>query len=116
MEVGGAIVPVIRTAILFNRPLSPVDIYSPILLVRDPQGPLGFLVDGVRSVAAYTESCLAPLSEGSSLNDCSLGFVEMDERTVIVLDPTRLIARQQWARLEEFQQMAQQQLVPGENA
>ena len=116
MVVGGAAVPVLRLDVLFGLPRREPGIYTPLLLLDRPDGPLALMADAVLAVAAVSPRDLAPLDPAASFNRCVRATWTAGGATVHLLDPQALLSAAEEARLEELRAIAAQRLSAWQGA
>jgi purine-binding chemotaxis protein CheW len=110
LNLGGMALPVLRLDQLFALPPLQPGLYTPLLVLRDPDPPLALLVEQVEAVLSVPGEALLPVREGHAFNDCATAEVALGGRTLHLLSPERLLLREERQRLAELQAMAQQRL------
>ncbi|WP_029011026.1 chemotaxis protein CheW [Azospirillum halopraeferens] len=111
MVLGGAAVPVLRLDVLLGVPRREPGVYTPLLLLHRPAGPLALLVDRVHEMAEVPADALAPVGEDASLNHCvSATWTHRGDATLL-LDPDALLSAAEEVRLAELRDLAEERLA-----
>ncbi|MEX2287663.1 MAG: chemotaxis protein CheW [Planctomycetaceae bacterium] len=110
LNLEGQPVPVIRLRRLFALEDEPADIYTPLVLLRSNDRRLALLVDRVCRIISADESCLVPVEDACSLNNCASGMLDVAGAVVVVLSPDRLLLEQENLQIDELTAMERDRL------
>lgn len=102
LDLRGRAVPVVRLAVLFGMNEESWTLYTPLVLLRAADLPLGIVVDAVENVVTLDDSSIAPLGENFCVNDCAEGLAMVGQRTVVLLCSQRLLREQELLRIREL--------------
>lgn len=110
LNLRGTAVPVVSLSRMFRLEASPLELYTPIIVVRARDCPLAFLVDHVTQILSLSDAGAVPLQKDHSFNDCAEAQVTTSERVVHILSLKRVLIEKERQCLTEFQTMEQQRL------
>lgn len=110
LNLRGAIIPILRVGRLFNLPEQTPGLYTPLVILQNPDPPLALLVDGVNGVLPVSDEDLLPVREADLFNGCVEAEAVLNGRTVHLLSLERLLLKQERRRIAEFQALEQQRL------
>jgi|SRR5579871_935502 len=110
LNLRGTAVPVVSLSRMFRLEKSPLELYTPIIVVRARDCPLAFLVDHVTQILSLSATDAVPLQRDHSFNDCAAAQVTTSERVVYILSLKRVLIEKEKQCLIEFQTMEQQRL------
>lgn len=102
LNLRGAVLPIVRVAALFDLPFAP-GAWSPVIVLQNPGGPLGLLVDSVEDVLSIRGSGLRPVSPCQTLNECAEAEFSVEGRDYFLLDCDRLFLAEEQSRIGELQ-------------
>lgn len=112
----GTAVAVIRFARLLGLPERPPGLYTPLVLLRDPDPPLALIVDRVCGVARLAPSAVVPVRPDDSFNGAVTGTATLDGHVVLVLSAERVLLDKERHILAEFHDRERQRLTALEEA
>lgn len=110
LNLRGRSIPVVALSRLFRLPEEPLRLYTPLVVLRDGNHPIALVVDAINQIVSVTEEAFVPAPEGHSFNDCSKEGVVVQGRIIPVVSSERLLLKEEWHRLSEFQAIEQQRL------
>jgi purine-binding chemotaxis protein CheW len=110
LDLGGTAIPILRLDRLFNLPEQVCGLYTPLIILRGRQGPIGILTGGVRRIVKATEWARLTIPGKNIFQDCASGAVEAEGTVLHLLSPNRILLENERGVLAEFQEMAQQRL------
>ncbi len=110
LNLQGTTLPVLRLDRLFNLPEQSPGLYTPLVILRNPDPPLALLVDEVNGVFSVSAEDLLPVRETDLFNGCVEAEVVLNGQTVHLLSLERLLLEQERRRIAEFQALEQQRL------
>src|SRR5258708_4946310 len=71
LNLRGTAIPILRMDRLFDLTEQPPGLYTPIIILRVGERPMGILVGGVRQIASVTPSSFVSLPATQIFNDCA---------------------------------------------
>lgn len=109
-DLRGRIVPVLRPDLLLDLPPPSPGLFRVLVVFNESMGrPWALLVERALSVVIADE--VRPVPPGYSLGECVIGLLPgMEQETVPVLDPLRLLRRSELRMLTELAERGQQRL------
>lgn len=110
LDLGGAAVPVLRTARLYGLPEREPGLYTPLIILHGQSCPLALLVDEVSGTLSVAADKLLPVADAQALNGCIEAEVATADHCTHLLSPERLLLQEERQRLLELQSMAQRRL------
>jgi len=110
LNLSGTAIPVLRLDRLFGLPEQPIELYTPLIVLRGTAVPAAILVYGIDDVITFSASAFAPLNGGHSFNGCAESVVNLGDRSVHVLSMSRLILEQERLCLQQCQAAEQQRI------
>jgi purine-binding chemotaxis protein CheW len=110
LNLRGAAIPVLRLDRLFGWPPSEAGLYSHIVVLGGPEGPVGLLAGRAEDIAAYSPDAIHPLAPADSLNGCAGALVEEGGRTIYLLAPEGILLAAERRLMEEFRSREQERL------
>jgi purine-binding chemotaxis protein CheW len=110
LNLRGTAVPIIRVDRLFGQPESPPGLYTPLIILRDTDRPLGMLVSAVDEILTVPEAEVVEAGPGATWNGCTTAGAQVQGRTIHFLSPERLFEASERSVLAEFQVQAQARL------
>lgn len=117
LNVAQQAVPIIRLHRLLDLPEPPLGLYTQILLLRGAAGPsLGWIVDRVAQVVRIQQDDLLPVPENHCFRDSAKGIFTINDTSVSLLVPDRMLLEQEQRCLLAFQAREQERLRELENA
>lgn len=111
LNYAGEVLPVVRLDRLFDLGGKAPGLYSPMLVLRAPYGPLALLVDSVRAVTAVARDALLPAEGSAAFNGCLEAELTLRDETVHVLAPERILLEQERRRMDELRGMVERRLA-----
>jgi purine-binding chemotaxis protein CheW len=116
LDVAGQSVSVLSLNRLFGLPRNDPGPYTPLVLLRTSSPRLALEVDEVIRIVDLPASESTPISDDLSLNGCATASARVDDRTVLVLSPQKLLLDQERQRLAALTHMERQRLEALETA
>jgi purine-binding chemotaxis protein CheW len=112
LDLRGTAVPVLRIDRLFDLPLHSPGLYTPLVILRGGDYPIGLLADRVTGVFSAPAEAFLPVQEKHCFNDCTEAELVLEQAggPIHVLWRERLLLEQERCRLAELQATAQQYL------
>jgi purine-binding chemotaxis protein CheW len=110
LNLRGAAVSVLRLDRLFGLPEQTPGLYTPLVVLRDPDVRLALMVEEVSEVLSLSEEALLPVQEADVFNGCVEAEAALNGRVVHLLSPGRLLLEGERRRIAEFQAVAQRRL------
>ncbi len=110
LNLGGSAVPVLRLDRLFNLPELIPSLYTPLLILRQPEDRLALLVESVQGILSLTLEDVRPVRGGDSFNDCLEGEITVGDQVVHLLSSERLLLEKERQCLAELQAVEQERL------
>jgi purine-binding chemotaxis protein CheW len=101
LNLGGTAVPVLRLARLLGLPEAPLELHTPLVIVRGGILPLALLVNRVLGIAAVTADGLVPIGHMDSFNGCVDGRLTIANDVVHLLSLERLLLEKEQRTLAE---------------
>lgn len=111
LNLGGVATPVVRLARLLGVTEQPVELYTPLIILRNTGSPLALLVDRVLGIDSLGACDVAPIGEAYCFNDCAEGLLTLNGSRVVLLSEHRLLRRQEEQRLAELAAIEQTRLA-----
>ncbi len=105
LALGGGVVPVLRPDRLFGLPERRLTPASALVVLRG-EPPLALLVDELAAAVPLPPGARLPVSPGATFSDVVAAEAMLPLGPCAVLDPARLLRREEAARIEAFQRMA----------
>jgi purine-binding chemotaxis protein CheW len=116
LNLAGTAVPVLRLDRLFGLPDLVPGLYTPLLVLRNPDGPLALMAEKVSRIVSVPVGAVLPVRANHTFNDCAEGMVLVDGRVVLLLSAGRLLLEKEQQCLAEFQDREQARLRGWEEA
>jgi purine-binding chemotaxis protein CheW len=110
LNLRGTAVPVIRLGRVFRLEERPLDLYTPLVILRGGGYLIALLVDSVSCIFSVSGDALLPVQKEHCFNDCTEAEAVVEGRVIHVLSLERLLIEKQRQFLEEFQEIEQQRL------
>lgn len=110
LNLGGAAVPVIRLARLFNLPNPGMNLYTPLVVLHAEGRVMAAAAERVVGVFRPTQGAAVPLPPEDTFNGCAEGLLRIDDRSVCLLRVDRILLRHEQERLVEYTATEQQRL------
>jgi purine-binding chemotaxis protein CheW len=117
LNLAGRPIPVIRLDRLLSLPESKPGLYSQILILRDGVGPpVGWMVDGVTHIVPVRQEEVLPVPENHCFRDCAKGIFTVNDTSVSILAPDRVLLEKERRCMLDFQAREQERLSELEHA
>jgi purine-binding chemotaxis protein CheW len=110
LNLRGTAVPVVSLSRMFRLQERPLELYTPIIVVRGQGFPLAFLVDHVTQILSLSVEEAVPLQKDHSFNDCAEAQVTTAGRVVHIFSSKCLLIEKERQCLSELQTMEQHRL------
>ena len=111
LHLRGTAVPVVSLNRMFRLQEKSLELYTPIIVVRGHDYPLGLLVDHITQILSLSAENVVPLRKDHSFNDCAEAQVVATDRTVHIFSSERLLIEKERQCLGELQAMEQKRLT-----
>src|SRR6266851_3189772 len=105
LNLAGEAVPVVRLACLFELPDQPASLYTPLVILRNPDRRLALVVERVSGVVAVSDDAVVPVQEDDSFNGSTEAQVTVTDHVIHILAPDRILLEKERQCLAEFQAM-----------
>jgi purine-binding chemotaxis protein CheW len=102
LNLRGTALPVLRVARVLGLPQDPLDLRTPLLVMRGD--PLALLVNRVEGIAGFRDTSLLALRASESFNGCVEGRLTTAGATVHLLSPSRLLLEKERQVLSAFRE------------
>jgi chemotaxis signal transduction protein len=110
LDLRGIAIPILRLDRLFDLAEQRCGMYTPLIILRGAERPLGILVGAVRQIAAASTVSFLALPGRQVFHDCATATIEVAGEIVFLLSPDRILVENERRVLAEFQAVAQQRL------
>jgi purine-binding chemotaxis protein CheW len=110
LNLGGTLIAVLRLSQLFGLPEVVPGLYTPLVILRLPEGPLALLVEKVSKFVSLPEASIVPAQENYSFNECVDGLVAGDKGTLLLLSGERLLLEKERQCLAQLEALEQERL------
>ena len=115
LNLRGTSVPVVRLASLLALPPDPLELHTPLVILRRETQPLAFLVRRAVGIAAVPAGGLLPIAGSDTFNACIAGrFTSEDGVVVHVLSLDRLILAKEEKTIAEYRTIETERLRQAE--
>jgi purine-binding chemotaxis protein CheW len=111
LDLRGTAIPIVRLDRLFRLPEQQPGLYTPMIILRGVQGPIGILVDRVRGIVAMPSTQLVDIPEDRTFHGCASASVELDGELIHLLAPAALLSANEDRLLADHGAMAQARLL-----
>jgi purine-binding chemotaxis protein CheW len=97
-------IPVLRLHRLLGLPESKPGLHTQILILRDGgESPVGWMIDSVVQIIPVRQEEMLPVPENHCFRDCAKALFTVNDTSVFVLAPERVILEQERHCILEFQ-------------
>ena len=103
LNLAGAVVPVVRLDRLFRLPERAPGMFTPLLILRNPDHHVALMVDHVSEILTVTDDAVVRVRENQAFNDCAEGVVTIRDRVVLVLAAGRVLLEKEAQSFAEFE-------------
>jgi purine-binding chemotaxis protein CheW len=110
LNLRGAVIPILRLDRLFDLPEQQPGLYTPLIILRGLDMPIGILVGAVRQIVNASVASLLPLPEKHVFHDCATATATVDGDVVHVLSPAAILLENERRSLADFQALEKQRL------
>ena len=110
LNLGGSAIPVLRLDRLFGLPDLVPGLYTPLLVLRQPEDRIALLVEAVRGIVTVQSADVRSVPGGDSFNDCVEGELTFGDDVVHLLSAERLLLEKERQCLAELQAVEQERL------
>ena len=111
LDVAGQLVAVISLRHLLGLPGREPKLYTPLVILKSASPRIALEVDGVSRIADIGPDDVIPVSDGCSLNNCATAVARLEESTVVLLSPDRILMEQEQRRVADLAELARQRLA-----
>jgi purine-binding chemotaxis protein CheW len=105
LDIGGEPVAVISLSGLLGIERREPELYTPLILLKSASPRIAMEVDEVLQIVELDEQDLRPIIEDCSFNDCAASSVRVDDKTLLVLSPQKLLLEEEQKRIAELTAM-----------
>jgi purine-binding chemotaxis protein CheW len=110
LDLRGTAIPILRLDRLFDLPEQQPGLYTPFIILRGADTPIGVLVGAVQQIVRASGASFLPLPEEHLFHGCATATVEVNGNVVHLLAPECILLENERRLLREFQGMAQGRL------
>jgi purine-binding chemotaxis protein CheW len=110
LNLGGNAVPVLRLDRLFGLEEVGPGLYTPLLVLHQPEDQIALLVESVQGIVPVQPADVRLVNGGDSFNDCVEGEITLGDRVVHLLSSERLLLEKERQCLAELQAVEQERL------
>jgi purine-binding chemotaxis protein CheW len=110
LNLRGMAVPVLPVGRLFGLQERPLELHTPLVIVRSAGYSIALLVDNVSRILSVSSDALVPLGEDHVFNNCAEAETVVEGRVIHVLSLKCLLIEKERRILSEFQAIEQQRL------
>ena len=111
INIEGQVIPVVVLSILIGLPEPSIEMYTPLVIVKNETAHIALMVEKVLNIESIGEEQLFPLDDESIFNQCvSKSGKNNDGDTFYLLSPERILLAQEQQMIAAFQEMAQKRL------
>jgi purine-binding chemotaxis protein CheW len=111
LNLGGEVIAVISMRRLLGMPDREPELYTPLVILKATPQKLALEIDRVTRITNIDDNDLIPLAEGVSLNDCGSAVARLDDQTIVLLSPERILLEQEARRAAHLATIARQRLA-----
>jgi purine-binding chemotaxis protein CheW len=111
LNIGGMPIPVIRLGEMLGLSSDPLELYTPLILLRNKQQPMALLVKSVTGIFSVPEAAVSPLAPGDSFNGCAESQLTLPDETIVLLSLDRLLLEKEQRAISEFQAIEARRLL-----
>jgi purine-binding chemotaxis protein CheW len=103
LNLRGTALPVLRIAALLGLPQDPLDLHTPLVIIRSGALPLALLVDRVTGIVSFPFDDVVPIATSDSFNGCVDGRLTATGGSAIpLLSLKRLLLEKEQQILAQF--------------
>lgn len=110
LNLGGVAVPVLRLDRLFGLRDVAFALYTPLVVVRGPGGPVAFVVEGVRDLWSVSRESTATVDGGRTFKGCVEAEALLDDEVVHLLAVEKLLLEEEAHRVAAFREREEERL------
>jgi purine-binding chemotaxis protein CheW len=110
LDLRGTAIPILRLDRLFDLPEQQPGLYTPFIILRGADTPIGVLVGAVQQIVRASGASFLSLPEEHVFHGCATATVEVNGNVVHLLAPECILLENERRLLREFQGMAQGRL------
>lgn len=111
LNLEGTAIPVVRLDCLFDLPEQPPDPYTPLIVLKNGLPGAALVVNRIASIVTVDPGSMLPVPETQTFNDCAIGEIIVDGKTISVLSVERLLLEKERQSIAEFQAVEQRRLA-----
>ena len=111
LNLRGRAIPIVRLDRLFGNPESEPGLYTPLIILRNADRPLGILAEALIEVVSLPAESAAGTDPSHILNGCATAVVEAGKRAVHLLSAERILFENERCVLAELQTTAQARMA-----
>jgi purine-binding chemotaxis protein CheW len=111
LDLRGTAIPIVRLDRLFDLPEQHPGLHTPLIVLRGVLGPIGILVDSVRSIVPVSSARLLDLPEDRTFHGCARAALQLDGDLIHLLSPTALLGANEDRLLADYCAMSQVRLL-----
>lgn len=110
LDLRGTAIPIVRLDRLFHLPEQQPGWYTPLIILRGVDMPIGILAGAVRQIVRANLTSFVPLPEKHVLHDCATASVEIEGGVVHLLSAELILIENERRLLSELQAAAQERM------
>jgi purine-binding chemotaxis protein CheW len=111
LDLRGTAVPIIRLDRLFDLPEQEPGLHTPMIVLRGVAGPIGILVNSVRSIVQVPSWQFLKIPEDRTFQSCATGALRLDGDLIHVLSPAALLQANEVRLVADYAAMSQARLA-----
>ena len=110
LDLRGTAIPILRLHRLFSLPEQQPGLHTPIVVLRGVIGPIGFLVDSVRSIVPVSSLQLLDLPADRTFRGSATATFQLDGDLIHLLSPVALLNENEERLLADYGAMSEVRL------
>lgn len=112
INIEGDLLPVVHLSVLLGFSKQPIEMYTPLVILKKRQGPLVLIISRVAGLETVDTQRISSLDDTSIFNQCVTSSGQtLVEETFHLLSPERIMLAKEQQVAKEFQEMAQKRLA-----
>ena len=111
LNLAGTVVSVIRLDRLFRLRERTPGMFTPLVILRNPDHHVALMVDHVIEIVQVPEGAVAPVRENQAFNDCAEGVARVHDRVVLLLSAGRILLEKEAQSFAEFESIERERLL-----
>src|SRR5271155_1689491 len=111
LDLRGTAIPIVRLDRLFGLPEQKPGLHTPMIILRGILGPIGILVESVRSIVPEQSARLLDLPEDGTFQGCASAARQLDGELIHLLSPAALLDANEDRLLADYAAMSEARLL-----